>query len=117
MPSGGDEYAVITGYDAAENTVWSFETPRFVMTEMASVVELGQRDDRYYYVENTTVVCLDVQTGTRLWGEQRLCGTSDGLHVRRFGALSVRTIRSDFFAVSYTGETLARIEQFDPNYY
>ena len=48
VPSGGDEYAVITGYDAAENTVWSFETPRFVMTEMTSVVELGQRDDRYY---------------------------------------------------------------------
>lgn len=43
VPSGVDEYAVITGYDAAENTVWSFETPRFGVTEMISVVELGQR--------------------------------------------------------------------------
>ena len=117
VPSGVDEYAVITGYDAAENTVWSFETPRFGVTEMISVVELGQRGDRYYYVENTTVVCLDVQTGTRLWENSDYAGRAT---VFAFGDSALYLCGQygpDFFAVSYTGETLARIEQFDPNYY
>lgn len=117
VPSGGDEYAVITGYDAAENTVWSFETPRFVMTEMTSVVELGQRDDRYYYVENTTVVCLDVQTGTRLWENSDYAGRATGFAFGDSALCLCGQYGPDFFAVSYTGETLARIEQFDPNYY
>ena len=117
VPSGGDEYAVITGYDAAENTVWSFETPRFVMTEMTSVVELGQRDDRYYYVENTTVVCLDVQTGTRLWENSDYAGRATGFAFGDSALYLCGQYGPDFFAVSYTGETLARIEQFDPNYY
>lgn len=117
VPSGGDEYAVITGYDAAENTVWSFETPRFVMTEMTSVVELGQRDDRYYYVENTTVVCLDVQTGTRLWENSDYAGRATDFAFGDSALYLCGQYGPDFFAVSYTGETLARIEQFDPNYY
>lgn len=117
VPSGGDEYAVITGYDAAENTVWSFETPRFGVTEMISVVELGQRDDRYYYVENTTVVCLDVQTGTRLWENSDYAGRATGFAFGDSALYLCGQYGPDFFAVSYTGETLARIEQFDPNYY
>lgn len=117
VPSGGDEYAVITGYDAAENTVWSFETPRFWVTEMISVVELGQRGDRYYYVENTTVVCLDVQTGTRLWENSDYAGRATGFAFGDSALYLCGQYGPDFFAVSYTGETLARIEQFDPNYY
>lgn len=117
VPSGGDEYAVITGYDAAENTVWSFETPRFGVTEMISVVELGQRGDRYYYVENTTVVCLDVQTGTRLWENSDYAGRATGFAFGDSALYLCGQYGPDFFAVSYTGETLARIEQFDPNYY
>lgn len=117
VPSGGDEYAVITGYDAAENTVWSFETTRFGVTEMISVVELGQRGDRYYYVENTTVVCLDVQTGTRLWENSDYAGRATGFAFGDSALYLCGQYGPDFFAVSYTGETLARIEQFDPNYY
>ena len=117
VPSGVDEYAVITGYDAAENPVWSFETPRFGVTEMISVVELGQRGDRYYYVENTTVVCLDVQTGTRLWENSDYAGRATGFAFGDSALYLCGQYGPDFFAVSYTGETLARIEQFDPNYY
>ena len=117
VPSGVDEYAVITGYDAAENTVWSFETPRFGVTEMISVVELGQRGDRYYYVEKTTVVCLDVQTGTRLWENSDYAGRATGFAFGDSALYLCGQYGPDFFAVSYTGETLARIEQFDPNYY
>lgn len=117
VPSGVDEYAVITGYDAAENTVWSFETPRFGVTEIISVVELGQRGDRYYYVENTTVVCLDVQTGTRLWENSDYAGRATGFAFGDSALYLCGQYGPDFFAVSYTGETLARIEQFDPNYY
>lgn len=117
VPSGVDEYAVITGYDAAENTVWSFETPRFGVTEMISVVELGQRGDRYYYVENTTVVCLDVQTGTRLWENSDYAGRATDFAFGDSALYLCGQYGPDFFAVSYTGETLARIEQFDPNYY
>ena len=117
VPSGVDEYAVITGYDAAENTVWSFETPRFGVTEMISVVELGQRGDRYYYVENTTVVCLDVQTGTRLWENSDYAGRATGFAFGDSALYLCGQYGPDFFAVSYTGETVARIEEFDPNYY
>ncbi len=117
VPSGGDEYAVITGYDAEGNAVWSVETPRFVMTELTSVIELGQRDGRYYYVEDTTVVCLDAQTGTRLWENSDFAGRAEGFAFGDSALYLCGYYGPDFFAVSYTGETLTRIEQFDPNYY
>lgn len=117
VPSGGGEYAVITGYDAEGNAVWSVETPRFVITELTSVIELGQRDGRYYYVEDTTVVCLDAQTGTRLWENSDFAGRAEGFAFGDSALYLCGYYGPDFFAVSYTGETLARIEQFDPNYY
>lgn len=117
VPSGGGEYAVITGYDAEGNAVWSVETPRFVMTELTSVIELGQRDGRYYYVEDTTVVCLDAQTGTRLWENSDFAGRAEGFAFGDSALYLCGYYGPDFFAVSYTGETLTRIEQFDPNYY
>ena len=38
------EYATITAYRSTGDVVWRYETPKFTMTELPAVVELGQKD-------------------------------------------------------------------------
>lgn len=115
--SGFDESAVITAYDAAGNTVWSHETQEYGTTELEAIVEFGQKDGCYYYVEDTTVVCLDVQTGTCLWENHDFAGRGASFAFGDSALYLCGYYGPDFFVVSYTGETLTRIEHFDPNYF
>ena len=111
------EYATITAYRSTGDVVWRYETPKFTMTELPAVVELGQKDSCYYFVENTSVVCLDVQSGAVLWKNSDYAGRKTGAAFGDAAIYLCGQYGPDFYAVSYTGETLARIEQFDPGYY
>ncbi|MCD7818777.1 MAG: hypothetical protein LUH07_06970 [Lachnospiraceae bacterium] len=77
-------------------------------------------EDAYYLVSLGSVLALDLQTGELLWenadfqgcaGDETLGSAMDenGIYLAGFYG-------PDFIAVSYSGETLARIESFDPDY-
>ena len=111
------EYAIITAYSDMGDIVWSYETPKCIMTEMTAVVELGQKGNYYYLVENTSVVCIDVQSGTILWKNADYAGRASGFAFGESAIYLCGQYGPDFYAISYAGETLVRIDQFDPNYY
>ena len=111
-----EEYATIKGYNRAGDVVWQYETERFVGTELPSVVPIGEKDDCYYFVENTSVVCLDKQTGEVLWKNDDLDARASGSVLGETAIYLCCRYHPSFYAVSYSGQTLARIEQFDPDY-
>ena len=113
----GYEYAVITARDAAGDEVWRYETPQCVMTELSAVAAIGLIEDCYYFVEDTSVVCLDAQTGAVLWKNDDYGSRATGIAFDEDAIYLCGYYGPDFYAISYNGETLARIEQFDPNYY
>lgn len=111
------EYAIITAYSNVGDIVWSYETPKCIMTEMTAVVELGQNGNYYYFVEDTSVVCIDVQSGIILWKNADYAGRASGFAFGESEIYLCGQYGPDFYAISYTGETLVRIDQFDANYY
>lgn len=110
------EYAVITAYSDIGKAVWSYETPKCVETEMAAVVELGQKEACYYFAEDSSVVCLDVQTGMVLWRNDDYTGRVSGYAFGKDAIYLCGQYGPDFYAISYTGQTLSLIQQFDERY-
>lgn len=110
------EYAIITAYSDIGEVVWKYETPKCVMTEMDAIVELGQRANRYYFVEDTSVVCIDVDSGAILWKNAAYAGRASGVAFGENAIYLCGQYGPDFYAVSYEGKTLARIQEFNPQY-
>lgn len=110
------EYAIITAYNDVGEVVWKYETPKCIMTEMDAIVELGQRGNRYYFVEDTSVVCIDVESGAVLWKNNDYAGRATGIAFGENAIYLCGQYGPDFYAVSYEGKTLARIQEFNPQY-
>lgn len=67
MYEDGQEWAVITAYDADGETVWSKASEKYPGAQIDRVVELGINDDMYYYVEDGQVNTVDKNTGEIRW--------------------------------------------------
>jgi len=107
--------ATVTGYDKDGGTVWTYKTPPMEDLMLDRVDDIGQKGSAYYFVEDGSVVALDVQTGNVLWrnGDFKGYGSAsamgDAIYLCGF-------FGPDFYAISYDGKTLARIEQFHNDY-
>lgn len=113
----GYEYATITSYSDTGDIVWSYETPKYVATELTAVVEIGQKGNCYYFVEDTSVVCMDVQSGTILWKNDDYAGRATAFAFGENAIYLCGQYGPDFYAIGYDGTSLAKIEQFDTQYY
>lgn len=110
-------YAKITAYSENNDTVWVYETPQYEPTELPRVSEIGEKDDKYYFIQDRTVMALDIQTGTIVWENNDFGGSRTGVALGENAIYLCGQYGPDFYAISYDGNTLARIEQLDPNYY
>ena len=112
------ETAVITGLDKDGNAVWSITTGEYPVTQLEGVQEIGIRGNRYYYVEDTEIIVLNLADGTECWRNSDFSGGSisfdfgpdDTLYI--CGAFS-----PDFFAVDRNGNTLKKIVTFNEKFY
>ncbi len=110
-------YAIITAYDENDDVVWIFETPQYEPTELPRVSEIGEKEDKYYFIQDRTVIALDIQTGTIVWENNDFGGSGTGVALGENAIYLCGQYGPDFYAISYDGNTLVRIEQLDPNYY
>lgn len=107
--------ATVTGYGKDGGTVWTYNTPSLEDLMLDRVDDIGQKGDAYYFVEDGSVVALDVQTGKELWrngdfkGYGSISAMGDAIYLCGY-------FGPDFYAVSYDGKTLARNEQFHKDY-
>jgi len=107
--------ATVTGYDKDGGTVWTYKTPPLEDLMLDRVDDIGLKGSAYYFVEDGSVAALDVQTGNVLWkngdfkGYGSISAMGDAIYLCGY-------FGPDFYAISYDGQTLARIEQFHKDY-
>lgn len=112
------EYAVITGLNDQGEAVWSVNTEEYASTELERTTGIGLRDDVYYYVEGGTLTALKLEDGTVLWKNSEFGGAGAASAFGENGEIYLCGYYGpDFFAVDEEGNTLCRIDTFDPDYY
>lgn len=108
--------AIITGYDKEENAVWEYQTEAYSTEESwLAISEIGWYADKYFFAAGDSIIALNAYTGELIWensdyGGNGGCGpcyfAEDALYVCGHD-------QPDFFAVSYDGETIYRIDEID----
>jgi hypothetical protein len=115
------EFATINGTDADGNTVWTVETEGYPAAQLTAFADIGIYEDQYFYVENGSVVSLDVQTGSVNWKNPDFGGSpSQNCHLidSENGNIYLSGyFGPDFYAVDKSGTTLKRIQQVDSDYF
>lgn len=114
---GPENYANISAQNANGDVLWTYETPRYMPAELSRVSEIGRKDNVYYLIQDRSIVALDIQTGDMLWTNDDYGGAGTGIVMGENAIYLCGQYGPDFYAIDYDGETLARIEQFDSNYY
>lgn len=109
--------ATITAYDENDNVVWTYETPQYEPTELPRVSEIGKNGSKYYFIQDRTIIALDIQTGAVVWENDDFGGSGTGVALGENAIYLCGQYGPDFYAISYDGNTLVRIEQLDPDYY
>lgn len=111
------EYAVITAKDEMGTVQWEYTTATYEGTELSLIEEIGRRGNVYYYNESGTIKALRISDGKALWENSDFQGASiscafgtDALYICGYYGPS-------FYAMTYEGETLKRIESFDDRCY
>lgn len=119
--SDSQEYATLTGFDPDGNVVWSWDTDRCEVAQLERVSDIGQWQDRYYYVDDGTVVAVDAASGKILWRNGDFDGSPAGLDatlIDKDGTVYLcGFFGPDFFAVDASGNTLKKIDSLDDDYY
>ncbi|MCD8115652.1 MAG: DUF5067 domain-containing protein [Oscillospiraceae bacterium] len=111
------EYAVITALSADGNIVWEYQTSQYERADLDRVSEIGWREDAYYFVEDGSVIAIDALSGEILWKNADFGGSGTGVAFGENAIVLCGQYGPDFYAVSYEGETIYRIEQFYEEYY
>lgn len=109
--------ANIVAYDHSGNIIWEYSTPEYDPTELPRVSEIGQRSDKFYFVQDGSIIALNVETGVIEWENNDFQGSGTAVAFGEDAIYLSGYYGPDFFAVSIDGETLARIDKFDENYF
>lgn len=113
----GLESAIIKGLDNNGNVVWEYRTDTYELCMLDSITEIGVYGDRYYFVENGTVVSMKIADGTIMWENSNFDGAGTDFEFGDDGTLYMCGFDApDFFAVDKNGKTLARISSFSRDY-
>ena len=117
----GTEYARITGTDDRGSQVWSLETTHYQLSQLDRVSDVGSWQGRYYYVEDGTVVALNIADGSVLWTNADFGGCPAGKAatlIEENGTVYLcGFFGPDFFGVNAQGKTIQRMDTLDPDYY
>ena len=112
-----EETGTIVAKDKDGNTIWVHDGGAYPAAQLESYDEIGKRGAYYYYSEGGTIVALHLDTGKVAWKNSDF----DGLGIKHvFGEDAIYLcgfFGPDFFAVSYEGNTLKRIEEIDDDYW
>ena len=69
------EFAILTGKDDADNTIWTYETEKYAATELNRTSEITVKNGIYYFCEDGTIIAFSVSDGTILWQNSSFGGS------------------------------------------
>ena len=115
----GSEYAAIQGFDTAGNQLWVVTTALLPMAQLARVTDIGRYEDRYYYIEDGTVMALNVADGTVLWKNTDFCGAplEDCVFIGETGRIYLSGYFGPDIAVIEPDGSTAMIEALSTDYF
>lgn len=110
-------YATITAYSSNGSVVWKYSTPHYKEMDATQVCEIGRKNDRYFLVEGRSIVALNSQTGQVLWRNSDFGSLNAASAIGKDALYLCSGFSMDFYAVSFEGETLKTIKQFNKQYF
>lgn len=112
------ESATVTKYDENGGIVWQYVAGSYEAAQCDRVSELGLCGERYFLVEDGSVLALDAGTGTIVWENTDFAGvgTEKGYAFGSDGTLYISGyLGPDLFIADREGKTLYRKDMFDSN--
>ena len=76
IPDKAMHKAVITGNDADGNLVWTYETPEIGIGQLDNLQDIMTTNTGYLFLQEGTIVCLDLYTGEVSWTNSDFGGAS-----------------------------------------
>lgn len=119
LTDGDQESAVFQGIGPNGDLAWSYETQSYASAQLPRITPVGQYEDRYYLVEDGTVVALDVCTGRILFENPEFqgCPAPKAMLIDSYGFLYLAGMdRPDFFAMDPQGNTVKRMDSLSQEY-
>lgn len=110
-------YATINAYSSNGSVVWKYSTPHYKEMDATQVCEIGRKNDRYFLVEGRSIVALNSQTGQVLWRNSDFGSLNAASAIGKDALYLCSGFSMDFYAVSFEGETLKTIKQFNKQYF
>ncbi len=113
------EKVLIEGLDAEGSAVWEHEAETEYRTELTLIEEIGVWQDRYYFNDHGTVVCLRVADGAVLWENDGFRGASISCLIdeRNGNVYLCGWYGPDFYALDREGRTLANFATVADGFY
>lgn len=115
------EYATLTACDRNGNTVWTYLSDLYPVGQLDFISDIGGNADRYYIVENGSILAFDMNTGTLLWKNDDFCGSPAGTDCAAFDEAGNLYICGffgpDLFAVDSNGNTICSKDYLHNDYY
>lgn len=112
-----NETATVVAKDKEGNTIWNYECSSYPAMQLDSYTELGKHGANYYLCEGGSLVALDIETGKRVFKNDDFDGYSAKCVFSDDAIYLCGYFGPDFFAVSYDGATLKRIESLSDDYW
>lgn len=112
------EWAVITCTNQDGSIRWQVETDHYEAAQLSQVVEIGQYQDRYYYI-NGSLIALSIHDGSELWrtDDSTTQPMDDCIFIDEHGTVYLAGyFGPDFWVVDKNGNTLKYVECFSSDY-
>jgi len=114
------EYAVISAKNASGDVLWTIETEHLEMAQMERIAPVGLWQDRDYFVQDDTLVALNVLDASSLWVNDDFSGSiaSGAALIREDGSVCLAGyFGPDLFISDRDGNTLLKISEIHSEYY
>ena len=119
LTAEGEEFGEFQGIDPEGNLLWTYVTPSYSMAQLSRITPIGLYQDRYYLIEDGTVVALDLLTGNVLFENPDFRGSPapEAMLIDDFGYLYLSGYDSPLlFIMDPEGHTVRRITDYDTDY-
>lgn len=112
-----NEYAVITGVNDLNQTVWEYTTKKYSIGVVPIVSEIGQLDDIYCFAEGGIIKALYLSDGSVAWENTEYNGAVTDCIIQNSIIYLSGYYGPDFFAIDKSGKTLCEIKTMDEQFY
>lgn len=107
-------YGSMTASDKDGAVIWTKDTKEYQDSQFPLVGEIGISGDKYYYVENNSVIALDLDTGNQLWANTEFGSAYYKSQITPDGNIYVNgSFGFPIFGVTPDGKTICRIQKLE----